>query len=63
VWLDNVDVELLISQLNSDLYSRYPERAHGGRDELGTSAAIRQSSISRTGEFIMRTRSPGAVAG
>jgi putative acetyltransferase len=25
VWLDNVDVELLISQLNSDLYSRYPE--------------------------------------
>ena len=25
VWLDNVDVQLLISQLNSDLYSRYPE--------------------------------------
>lgn len=25
VWLDNVDVELLISQLNMDLYSRYPE--------------------------------------
>jgi len=25
VWLDNVDVELLISQLNLDLYSRYPE--------------------------------------
>jgi len=25
VWLDNVDVELLISNLNSDLYSRYPE--------------------------------------
>ena len=25
VWLDNVEVELLISQLNSDLYSRYPE--------------------------------------
>lgn len=25
VWLDNIDVELLISQLNSDLYSRYPE--------------------------------------
>jgi GNAT superfamily N-acetyltransferase len=25
VWLDNVDIELLISQLNSDLYSRYPE--------------------------------------
>ena len=24
VWLDNVDVELLISQLNLDLYSRYP---------------------------------------
>jgi GNAT superfamily N-acetyltransferase len=25
VWLDNVDVQRLISQLNSDLYSRYPE--------------------------------------
>ncbi|MEY2469964.1 MAG: hypothetical protein QOF21_2662 [Actinomycetota bacterium] len=25
VWLDNVDIELLIAQLNSDLYSRYPE--------------------------------------
>ena len=25
VWLDNVDVQLLISQLNMDLYSRYPE--------------------------------------
>jgi putative acetyltransferase len=25
VWLDNEDVELLISQLNLDLYSRYPE--------------------------------------
>ncbi len=25
VWLDNVDVQLLISQLNLDLYSRYPE--------------------------------------
>jgi len=25
VWLDNVDVERLISQLNMDLYSRYPE--------------------------------------
>ena len=25
VWLDNVDVEVLISQLNLDLYSRYPE--------------------------------------
>jgi putative acetyltransferase len=25
VWLDDVDVQLLISQLNSDLYSRYPE--------------------------------------
>jgi len=25
VWLDNVDVELLIANLNSDLYSRYPE--------------------------------------
>lgn len=25
VWLDNVDVELLISQLNLDLSSRYPE--------------------------------------
>lgn len=25
VWLDNVDIQLLISQLNSDLYSRYPE--------------------------------------
>ena len=25
VWLDNTDVQLLISNLNSDLYSRYPE--------------------------------------
>lgn len=25
VWLDDVDVQLLISQLNMDLYSRYPE--------------------------------------
>ena len=25
VWLDNPDVQLLISNLNSDLYSRYPE--------------------------------------
>jgi GNAT superfamily N-acetyltransferase len=25
VWLDDVDVQLLISQLNLDLYSRYPE--------------------------------------
>lgn len=25
VWLDNVDVQLLISQLNMDLFSRYPE--------------------------------------
>jgi putative acetyltransferase len=25
VWLDNVDVNVLISNLNSDLYSRYPE--------------------------------------
>ena len=25
VWLDNVDVQLLISQLNLDLHSRYPE--------------------------------------
>lgn len=25
VWLDDVDVQLLIAQLNADLYSRYPE--------------------------------------
>lgn len=25
VWLDDTDVQLLIAQLNSDLYSRYPE--------------------------------------